>query len=374
EATNPCGEQPLLPYDVCNLGSINVGWFAKNGDVDWDRLRTAVHLCTHFLDNVIDANKYPLAEIDDLAKRIRRIGLGIMGWADLLVELGIPYNSDEGVALGRRLMEFVDEESKVASEKLAEQRGVFAEWERSIWGPDASAARNAKGERIRPMRRLRNCNLTTVAPTGTISIIASCSSGIEPLFAVAFMRNQAGVLMPDVNEEFVAIAKREGWYSEELMKRIAESGNIRFPEVPAKWQRVFVTANEIKPEWHIRMQGAFQENNDSAISKTCNFANDATEAYVEEIYRLAYKLGCKGVTVYRDGSRDMQVLSTGSVAKKVQEQATSSGKAEARSDLAGMSKSTAEAEAARADLHGELAEVRAENERLRRMVHELEAE
>ena len=374
EATNPCGEQPLLPYDVCNLGSINVGVFIKDGDIDWDGLRQVVHLCTHFLENVIDANSYPLPQITDLAHRIRRIGLGLMGLADAFIHLGVAYDSDEAVDLGRRIQAFIDDEAKRESERLATIRGVFPEWERSIWGPDETCARGPNGERIRPMRKLRNCNVTTVAPTGTISIIASCSSGIEPLFAVAFMRNQAGVLMPDVNEEFVAIAKREGWYSDELMKRIAESGNIRFPEVPAKWQRVFVTANEIKPEWHIRMQAAFQEHNDSAISKTCNFANDASEAYVEEIYRLAYKLGCKGVTVYRDGSRDMQVLSTGSVAKKVQEQATSSGKSEARADLAGMTSSTAEADAARADLHGELAEVRAENERLKRMVHELEAE
>jgi len=322
EATNPCGEQPLLPYDVCNLGSINVGLFIKNGDVDWDGLRTAVHLCTHFLDNVIDANRYPLEEIDSLAKRIRRIGLGIMGWADLLVRLGMSYDSDAGVALGRELMRFIDEESKVASEKLAEQRGVFAEWERSIWGPDATCARTARGERIRSMRRLRNCNLTTVAPTGTISIIAGCSSGIEPLFAVAFMRNQAGVLMPDVNEDFVAIAKREGWYSDELMKKIAEAGHIHFDAVPAKWQRVFVTAHDVTPEWHIQMQAAFQDFTDSAISKTCNFAHDATEEYVEQIYRYAYQLGCKGVTVYRDGARENQVLSTGSTAKKLQEGAT----------------------------------------------------
>ena len=319
EATNPCGEQPLLSYDVCNLGSINVGLFVKGSEVDWERLRTAVHLCTHFLDNVIDANKYPLAEIDDLAKRIRRIGLGIMGWADLLVRLGISYDSEEGVALGRKLMQFVDEESKVASEKLAKERGTFAEWERSIWGPDATCARNARGERIRPMRKLRNCNLTTVAPTGTISIISGCSSGIEPLFAVAFMRNQAGVLMPDVNEDFVAIAKKEGWYSDDLMNRIAEAGHIHFDAVPKKWQRVFVTAHDVTPEWHIQMQAAFQEFTDSAISKTCNFANEATEEYVEQIYRYAYQLGCKGVTVYRDGARENQVLSTGSTAKKVVE-------------------------------------------------------
>ena len=355
EATNPCGEQPLLPYDVCNLGSINLGLFVTDGDIDWERLRTAVHRCTHFLDNVIDANKYPLAEIDDLAKRIRRIGLGVMGWADLLVRLGIPYDSDEGVALGRKVMEFVDEEAKVASEQLAQQRGVFPEWETSIWGPDASCARGPDGERVRPMRRLRNCNLTTVAPTGTISIIANCSSGIEPLFAVAFMRNQAGVLMPDVNEDFVAIARQEGWYSEELMEQIGEAGHIHFDAVPAKWQRVFVTAHDVTPEWHIQMQAAFQEFTDSAISKTCNFGHDATEEYVEKIYRYAYKLGCKGVTVYRDASREMQVLSTGATAKKVQEQA-------------------ANGQTAVADALGRIAELEAELERTRGRLHDAEAE
>ena len=360
EATNPCGEQPLLPYDVCNLGSINVGLFARDGDVDWDRLRTAVHLCTHFLDNVIDANRYPLPEIDALAKRIRRIGLGVMGWADLLVQLGLPYNSDEAVALGRKLMEFVDEEAKVASEKLAEQRGVFAEWERSIWGPDATCARGPQGERVRPMRRLRNCNLTTVAPTGTISIIAGCSSGIEPLFAVAFMRNQAGVLMPDVNEDFVRLAKQEGWYSEALMQRIAAAGHIHFDEVPATWQRVFVTAHDVTPEWHIQMQAVFQEFTDSAISKTCNFSNDATEEYVEKIYRYAYKLGCKGVTVYRDASREMQVLSTGSTAQKVKEQATGAAGEDGQRQLA--------------EALGRVAELDAELERTRARLHDAEAE
>src|SRR5213083_2473348 len=359
EATNPCGEQPLLPYDVCNLGSINVGLFVKDGDVDWDRLRTAVHLCTHFLDNVIDANKYPLADIDDLAKRIRRIGLGVMGWADLLVRLGLPYDSDEGVALGRRLMEFVDEEAKVASEQLAEQRGVFAEWEQSIWGPDATCARSPRGERVRPMRRLRNCNLTTVAPTGTISIIAGCSSGIEPLFAVAFMRNQAGVLMPDVNEDFVAIAKREGWYSGALVQQIAAEGHIHFDAVPANWQRVFVTAHDVTPEWHIRMQAAFQEFTDSAISKTCNFPQEATEEDVEQIYRFAYELGCKGVTVYRDASREMQVLSTGATAKQVQQRAGTLAE---------------EVQRQLAEALGHIAELEAELERTRAKLHEAEAE
>ena len=183
---------------------------AETGEIDWDRLRRVVHLSTHFLENVIDANQYPLPEITELAQRIRRIGLGVMGLADLFVKLGMPYDSEEGVALGRKIQQFVDEEAKVESERLAGERGVFPEWERSIWGPDETCARGPKGERIRPMRRLRNCNVTTVAPTGTISIIAGCSSGIEPLFAVAFMRNQAGVLMPDVNEDFVAIAQAGG--------------------------------------------------------------------------------------------------------------------------------------------------------------------
>jgi ribonucleoside-diphosphate reductase alpha chain len=365
EATNPCGEQPLLPYDVCNLGSINVGLFVRNGQVDWEDLRKAVHLCTHFLDNVIDANRYPLPEITDLAQRIRRIGLGIMGWADLLVRLGVPYNSNEAVDLGRELMRFVDDEAKVESERLAAQRGVFAEWEKSIWGPDQSCARDARGNRIRPMRSLRNCNLTTVAPTGTISIIAGCSSGIEPLFAVAFMRNQAGVLMPDVNEDFIVIAKREGWYADDLMKRIAEAGHIHFDEVPEKWRRVFVTAHDVTPEWHIRTQAAFQDSTDSAISKTCNFSETATEDDVRRIYELAYQLNCKGVTVYRDNSREQQVLSTGKTAQKVMAEAGSGGQERAEG---------AEAKAEVAELKATIAELEAELGRTRKHLHEAESE
>jgi ribonucleoside-diphosphate reductase alpha chain len=362
EATNPCGEQPLLPYDVCNLGSINVGAFVKNGDVDWEGLRRAVHLCTHFLDNVIDVNKYPLPEITNLASRIRRIGLGIMGWADFLVRLGVPYNSDQAIEWARRLMQFVDGESKVESERLAGERGVFPEWEKSIWGPDETAARADSGERVRSMRLLRNCNLTTVAPTGTISIIAHCSSGIEPLFAVAFMRNQAGVLMPDVNDDFVAIAKREGWYSDELMSRIAEEGHIHFPEVPEQWQNVFVTAHDVTPEWHIRMQAAFQEHTDSAISKTCNFPNDANPEDVFHIYEQAYRSGCKGVTVYRDGSRDMQVLSTGKTAKDVQGKASGTAGQDDRGSQAADLKSTiAELEAELSLTRKRLVEVESEN-------------
>jgi ribonucleoside-diphosphate reductase alpha chain len=342
EATNPCGEQPLLPFDVCNLGSVNVGAFVR-GDVpadapwyekiNWKEYRRVTRLSTHFLDNVIDANQYPLAEITDLAQRIRRIGLGVMGFADLLVRIGVPYDSEEGVEVGRRIMEFLDEEAKQESERLAEQRGVFPEWERSIWGPDETCARAPNGERIRPERRLRNCNVDTVAPTGTISIIAGCSSGIEPLFAVAFMRNQAGALMPDVNEDFVRVARARGFYSEDLMQRIAEQGHIHFPEVPAEVQRVFVTAHDITPEWHVRMQAAFQEHTDSAISKTTNFPHQATVDDVRQIYELAFRLGCKGVTVYRDGSRDNQVLSTGATRTPAQQAAESEKLAEVRARI-----------------------------------------
>lgn len=357
EATNPCGEQPLLPYDVCNLGSINVGHYVEDGAMNWTAFAADVHLSTHFLDNIIDVNKYPLPEIDALAKRIRRIGLGVMGFADALVRLGIAYDSDEGVAFGKKVMEFLDVEGKKESERLARERGAFPEWAQSIWGPDATCARDENGTRIRPMQMLRNCNVTTVAPTGTISIIAGCSSGLEPLFAVAFMRNQAGAMMPDVNDDFVAIARREGWYSDDLMQRIAKTGHIGFDEVPTKWQRVFVTANAILPEWHIRMQAAFQDHCDSAISKTTNFAHTATMEDVRAIYDLAYRSHCKGVTVYRDGSRDNQVLSTGATAGAAAER-----------------EKTGEHRAEIADLAGSIAEKDAELERLKKVLFDVETE
>ncbi|HET7456464.1 MAG TPA: response regulator SirA, partial [Gemmatimonadaceae bacterium] len=357
EATNPCGEQPLLPYDVCNLGSINVGYYVTDGVMDWDAFKRDIHLSTHFLDNVIDVNKYPLPEIDALSKRIRRIGLGVMGFADMLVRLGIAYDTPEGVEMGRKVMEFLDVEAKRESERLAHERGAFPEWAKSIWGPDQTCARDKDGKRVRPMQLLRNCNVTTVAPTGTISIIAGCASGLEPLFAVAFMRNQAGVMMPDVNEDFVAIAKKEGWYSDELMERIAKTGSVQQPEVPAKWQRVFVTANHIAPEMHVRMQAAFQEHCDSAISKTTNFSHAATVDDVRKIYELAYELKAKGVTVYRDGSRDNQVLSTGATEK-----------AKAERDKSGDSKREL------GELHGTIAELTAETERLKKALFDSEAE
>jgi ribonucleoside-diphosphate reductase alpha chain len=281
----------------------------------------------------------------------------VMGFADALVRLGIAYNTVEGVEFGRQLQKFIDVESKRESERLANERGPFPEWARSIWGPDETCARDAKGNRVRPMQLLRNCNVNTIAPTGTISIIAGCSSGIEPLFAVAFMRNQAGVQMPDVNEDFVAIAKKEGWYSEELMEKIAKEGHIHFEQVPKQWQRVFVTAHDITPEWHVRMQAAFQENCDSAISKTTNFPHVATRDDVRAIYELAYDLRCKGVTVYRDGSRDNQVLSTGATE---QAKADRDGKVEARAE--------------RGELHGTIAELEAEVARLKQALFDVEAE
>jgi len=284
-----------------------------------------------------------------------------MGWADLLVRTGVPYNSEEGIEAARIVMRFIDEESKKASEKLAEQQNVFPAWQESIWGPDETCARDATGERVRPLRRLRNCNVTTVAPTGTISIFADCSGGIEPLFAVAFMRNQAGAIMPDVNKDFVRLAQREGWYSEALIQAIAQEGHIHFPEVPAEVQRIFVTAHDVTPEWHIRMQAAFQEHVDSAISKTCNFGHGATAEDVRKIYLMAYELECKGVTVYRDGCRPMQVLSTG---KTGQEMKATNAAAEA---------AAAEAAASPAVLDSELADVREENNRLHHEVEELRA-
>ena len=336
EATNPCGEQPLLPYDVCNLGSINLGAFVRDGQIDWDGLRQVVHLSTHFLENVIDANQYPLPEITELAQRIRRIGLGVMGLADVFVKLGIPYDSDEGVALGRKIQQFVDEEAKV--ESRAAGRGSAA---RSRSGSGASgvrtrpAARGPKGERIRPMRRLRNCNVTTVAPTGTISIIAGCSSGIEPLFAVAFMRNQAGVLMPDVNEDFVAIAKREGWYSEELMRRIAEAGHIDFP----RGARASGSGCSSPPTTS-SPSGTSGCRRRSRSTTTPPSPRPATSPTTRPRSTSRRSTGSPTASIARasrstaTAAATCRCCRTGTTAKKVQEQATSSGKAEARADLA----------------------------------------
>src|ERR671912_908029 len=300
ESTNPCSEAHLPPYDSCNLGSINLERFYREdtGDVDWDDLRETVHTAIRFLDNVIEMNNYPLDEISEMSKGNRRIGLGVMGFADLLIKLGITYDSDEGLAFAQKMMKFVDDEAWEASRALAEERGVMPHFEGS--------RHEARGDRV------RNATVTTIAPTGTISLIAGCSGGIEPLFAVAFMRRQADMEMPDVNPEFVELAKERGFYSEELMKKVAEHGSVRdIPEVPEDARRVWVTSHDITSEWHVRMQAAFQKHTSMGISKTINLPNEATTKDVEDAYRFAYSLGCKAMAVDRDGSRDAQVLSTG---------------------------------------------------------------
>lgn len=320
EATNPCGEQPLLPYDVCNLGSINVGHYVENGVFAWEQYKEDIYRAVHFLDNVIDANTYPLKEVEDLSKRIRRIGLGIMGFADALVRLGIPYNSDEGIAFGKELMAFMELHSRRASHRLAVRKGTFPEWEQSIWGPDDMCARDENtNDRIRPHIPLRNANITTIAPTGTISMIAGCSSGIEPLFAVAFYRNQADMRMVDYNEDFrKALVEQEGLDAilvDTVLSRTAELGYI--PSIVSKETvETFVTAHDVDPEWHVRMQAAFQQHNDSAISKTINFPHEATVEQVREAYIQGWRTGLKGITVYRDGSRGDAPLTTGATGKK----------------------------------------------------------
>src|SRR5918997_63722 len=300
ESTNPCSEAHLPPYDSCNLGSINLERFyiEETGEVDWDELRETVHTAIRFLDNVIEQNNYPLEEIDKMSRGNRRIGLGVMGFADLLIKLGITYDSDEGLAFAERVMKFVDDEAWEESRALAEERGVMPNFEGS--------RHEARGDRV------RNATVTTIAPTGTISMIAGCSGGIEPLFAVAFMRRQADMEMPDVNPEFVKLAKERGFYSEELMRKVAEHGSVRdVEEVPDDVRSVWVTSHDITSEWHVRMQAAFQKYTSMGISKTINLPNDATPEDVEAAYRQAYALNCKGIAVYRDGSRDAQVLSTG---------------------------------------------------------------
>ena len=305
EATNPCGEQPLHPWDSCNLGSINLGILVQGSGAeatfDWDRYKAAIHTTTRFLDNVIDVNHYPLPQIDNMSKTTRRIGLGVMGFADALYKLGIPYNSEAGLQFGEEVMRVMNEESHLASEILAEERGVFPAWEGSEW--------EAQG------RKLRNSYTTTVAPTGTISILADCSGGIEPMFSLAFnrqiMKDDHGnpTILREVNYVFREAAQAAGYYSEELVDSIVERGTVHGVEgIPQAHQDLFVTAHDITPEWHMRMQAAFQRNCDASISKTINFPNAATPDDVRKIYEMAIDLDVKGVTVYRDGCRDMQPM------------------------------------------------------------------
>ena len=300
ESTNPCGEQPLLPYESCNLGSINLGKMVQNGEVNWERLKEVIRLAVNFLDNVIEVNNYPLEQIDTMTRSNRKIGLGVMGWADMLILLGIPYNSMKAIELGEKVMKFINDEGHAASVEMAKTRGTFPNFKGSVF--DAPG----KGP-------IRNATVTTIAPTGTISIIANASSGVEPLFAVSFVRQvmDKNILL-EVNPIFEEIAKAQGFYSEELMQKIAEHGTVHdIPEIPEAVRNIFVTAHDITPEVHIAMQAAFQKYTDNAVSKTVNFPNNATFEDVEKVYRLAYESNCKGVTIYRDGSRDEQVLSTG---------------------------------------------------------------
>ena len=318
EATNPCGEQPLYPYDSCNLGSINLAKMVDaQGNMDWALFERTVTNAVRMLDNVVSMNRYPVKEIEEVSLHIRRIGLGVMGWADLLLIQGIAYDSEEAMALAEKVMSFIQSTADKASEALAAERGVFPDWEESVYGPNG-----AKG-----MRRLRNSTRTTIAPTGTISIIANCSSGIEPLFALSYFRNvMDNTKLIEVNPYFEDVAHREGFYSPTLMEELAERGTVRdMPGVPEWVQRVFVTAHDIAPVWHARTQAAFQKFTDNAVSKTVNFPHDATADDVREVYTLAYKSGCKGVTIYRDGSKSQQVLNTGQTAKARDEGSTGEG-------------------------------------------------
>ena len=299
EATNPCGEQPLLPYESCNLGSIDVSKFAaEDGKIDWERLRKTVRLAVRFLDNVIDANVYTLPEIEKTTKGNRKIGLGVMGFADMLIKMGIQYNTEEGLETGETLMKFINTEARKTSVELGKEKGNFPNFSESIWA--------------KQFKTMRNATVTTIAPTGTISIIANCSQGIEPLFAIVYIREVAesfGRSLVEVNPLFESIAVREGFYSEELMKKIAKKTSIQdVEEIPERVRHLFVVAHNMQAEWHIRMQATFQKHTDNAVSKTTNFPNSATPDDIDKTYWLAYTLGCKGVTVYRHGSREKQIL------------------------------------------------------------------
>lgn len=304
ESTNPCGEQPLLPYEACNLGSINLANMVKEEDgiksINFDKLREVTKASVRFLDDVIDVGKYPLDKIADMVKGNRKIGLGVMGFADMLLMLEAPYNSEQALEISKNVMSFINDVSKEASRELAEERGEFPNFKGSVYDtPDGY--------------KIRNATTTTIAPTGTLSIIASCSSGIEPIFAISFVKNvMDNDKLIEVNPYFEEVAKKEGFYSKELMERIAEKGSLKeISDIGGQYKRVFVTAHDIPPIWHVRMQATFQSFVDNAVSKTVNFPTDATVKDVEDVYMLAYRLGCKGITIYRNNSRESQVLTIG---------------------------------------------------------------
>ena len=308
ESTNPCGEQPLLPYESCNLGSINLARMLRttNGTtgIDYSKLAETVKIVVRFLDNVIDVNKFPLPEIDDMTKKSRKIGLGVMGFADMLIKLGIPYDSEEALQIASDIMQFINEEASKTSVELAKERSVFPAFEGSSYDVPSGL-------------RVRNASCTTIAPTGTLSIIAGCSSGIEPLFALSYIRNILdGAQLVEVNPYFEEVAKSEGFFSEELIQQLAAGSQLHTVEgIPDSIKRLFVTAHEIQPEWHVRMQAAFQKSTHNAVSKTVNFPHEATEEDIAKVYLMAYEEGLKGITIYRDRSREAQPLSTVQVEK-----------------------------------------------------------
>ena len=311
ESTNPCGEQPLLPYESCNLGSINLSKMLKSdASVDWEKLRATIKTAIRFLDNVIDVNPYPLKETDAITRANRKIGLGVMGFADFLILMGVPYDSERAVEIGEEMAKFIEEESAKASEELGLKRGSFPNFKGSIWEGKYKARRNA--------------TVTTVAPTGTISIIAGCSSGVEPLFAVAFMRHVLeGARLFELHPIFEKMAKERGFYGGETLEKIVSHGTIGdIKEVPEDIRRLFVTAHDIKPEWHVRVQAAWQKYTENAVSKTVNLPEDASIGDVESVYRLAHELHCKGVTIYRYGSKGTQVLNLGVEARGEEKVAT----------------------------------------------------
>ncbi|MGC8689521.1 MAG: adenosylcobalamin-dependent ribonucleoside-diphosphate reductase [Thermoplasmata archaeon] len=306
EATNPCGEQPLLPYESCNLGSINLSRFVENGSINWEKLRKVVRIAVRFLDDVIDANKYSLPQIEYMTKQTRKIGLGVMGFAEMLIKLGIPYASNEALEIGEKVMEFIEKVSHEESSNIANAKGVFLAWENSIWFE--------KGI------RMRNATTTTIAPTGSISIIAGTSSGIEPLFALVYVRQiLENTEMLEVNQLFEEELKRRGLYSDSLMREVARRGTIQDMNIPPDLKRLFLTAHDMDFRWHVLMQAVFQRHTDNAVSKTINMRNDATMEEVEKAYMLAYKLRCKGITIYRDRSKREQVLYKGAEEKEIED-------------------------------------------------------